>query len=92
MDRKRSKSREGRGRERGGRRAVSGGERAQLMMKQGRVGVRVHYAFSSLARRDVRVNEAGWGGSFWGRRVKGGGGGTVHFSSGGESQQTLTND
>lgn len=49
MDRKRSESREGRGREREGRRDVTGGERAQLMMKQGRVGVRVHYAFSSLA-------------------------------------------
>lgn len=49
MDRKRSKSseREGRGRESKGRRAVSGGERAQLMMKRGRVGVRAHYAFSS---------------------------------------------
>ena len=32
IDRKRSKSREGRGREREGRRAVSGGERAQLMI------------------------------------------------------------
>lgn len=44
MDRKRSKSREGRGRVREGRRAVSGGERAQLMMKHGRVG-------SACARR-----------------------------------------
>lgn len=72
MDRKRSKSREGRGREKEGRRAVSGGERAQLMMKQGRVGVRAHYAFSSPGRHDVRVHEARWG--------VGGGGGTVHFS------------
>lgn len=60
MGRKRSESREGRGPEREGRRAVSGGERAQLMMKQRRVGVRVHYAFSSLTWRDVRVHE-GWG-------------------------------
>lgn len=66
MDRKRSKSREGRGREREGRRAVSGGERAQLMMKPGRVGVRAHYAFSSLVRYDVRMHEAGWGGSWAG--------------------------
>lgn len=46
----------------GERRAVSGGERAQLMMKQGRVGVHAHYAFSSLAQYDVRVLKAGWSG------------------------------
>lgn len=42
---------------------MSGGERAQLMMKQGRVGVRAHYAFSSQTQYDVRMHEAGWGGS-----------------------------
>lgn len=41
----------GGGREREGKRAVSGGERAQLMMKQGRAGVRAHCTFSSSARR-----------------------------------------
>lgn len=54
MDRKRSRSWEGGGgglREREGKRAVSGGERAQLMMKQGRAGVRAHCTFSSSARR-----------------------------------------
>ena len=41
MDRKRSESGErGGGPEREGRRAVSGGKRAQLMMKEGHVGVR----------------------------------------------------
>lgn len=76
MDRKRSESREGRGREREGRRAVSGGERAQLMMKQGRVGVRAHCAFSSPARRARAQGGVG-------RELEGGrqeGGGTVHFS------------
>lgn len=66
MDRKRSESRRGRGPEREGRRAVSGGKRAQLMMKEGHVGVRARYAFSSLGQYDVRVHEAGWGGS-WAR-------------------------
>lgn len=41
---------------------MSGGERAQLMMKQGRVRVRAHYAFSSQTQYDVRMHEAGWGG------------------------------
>lgn len=42
-------------------RAVSGGDKAQLMMKQGRVGERPHNAFSSVAevRRDVRMSKAG---------------------------------
>lgn len=57
MDRKRSESRKGRGLEREGRRAVSGGERAQLMMKQRRVEVREQYAFSSPTWRDVLVHE-----------------------------------
>lgn len=57
---------------------MSGGERAQLMMKQRRVGVRAHYAFSSPTWRDVRVHE-GWG---------------EGAEEGGKSQQTdtLTND
>lgn len=38
---------------------MSGGDGAQLMMKQGRVGERPHYAFSSPARRDVRMHKAG---------------------------------
>lgn len=38
---------------------MSGGERAQMMMKQGRVGVRAHCAFSSLALCSVRVLEGG---------------------------------
>lgn len=42
------------------------------MMKQGRVGVRAHYAFSSQTQYDVRMHEAGWGGRWAGLR----GGGT----------------
>lgn len=39
---------------------MSGGDKAQLMMKQGRVGERPHNAFSSAAlRRDVRMSKAG---------------------------------
>lgn len=41
----------GGGQEREERKAVSGGERAQLMMKQGRAGVRAHCTFSSPSRR-----------------------------------------
>lgn len=47
--------------QRGGHRieSVSGGDKAQLMMKQGRVGERPHSAFSSAApRRDVRMSKA----------------------------------
>lgn len=48
---------------------MSGGERAQLMMKQRRVGVRAHYAFSSPTWRDVREHD-GWGeGTEMGRKV-----------------------
>lgn len=55
MDRTRSKSWEedkrGEGGEREGRRTVSGGKTALLMMKQGRAGVRVHRTFSTSMRR-----------------------------------------
>lgn len=52
MDRKRSESPERRGREREGKRAVSGGEGAQLMMKQGTCG-------SACALRVVITNLTG---------------------------------
>lgn len=57
----------GGGREREGRRAVSGGERAQLMMKQGRAGVRAHCTFSSSTRRAHAQGGVG-------RELEGGGG------------------
>lgn len=46
---------------------MSGGERAQLMMKQGRAGVRAHCTFSSSTRRAHAQGGVG-------RELEGGGG------------------